>query len=109
MDPLPFARLGRNHIRYPGDSLVLEGFFQKMDSVVFLGKGKLNILHLGDSHIQAGVSTQQFRDDLLEIAPGLMGGQYFLFPYSAGKTNNPSHYKVSSTGEWSYCRNAVYR
>ena len=109
MDPLPFARLERNHIRYPGDSLVLEGFFQKMDSVVFLGKGKLNILHLGDSHIQAGVSTQQFRDDLLEIAPGLMGGQYFLFPYSAGKTNNPSHYKVSSTGEWSYCRNAVYR
>ena len=109
VERLPFAHFERNHIRYPGEGLVLEGFFQKMDSVVFYGKGKLSILHLGDSHIQAGVSTQQFRDDLLEMAPNLMGGQFFLFPYGAGKTNNPSYYKVSSTGEWSYCRNAVFR
>ena len=74
VERLPFAHFERNHIRYPGDSLVLEGFFQKMDSVVFYGKGRLSILHLGDSHIQAGVSSQQFRDDLLEMAPNLMGG-----------------------------------
>ena len=108
--PVPeygFAHFDRNHIQYPGDSSAMERFFQKMDSVVFMGKGNLNIMHIGGSHVQAGVFTQQFRDNLLDIAPDLIGGQYFVFPFSAGGTNNPSHYIVRYTGEWQYCRNAI--
>ena len=110
--PLPelsFARFEHNRITYPGDSLAMERFFQKMDSVVLLGKGNISIMHIGGSHVQAGVFTQQFRDDLLSISPDLIGGQYFIFPFSAGGTNNPSHFMVKSTGEWNYCRNAVSR
>ena len=110
--PVPeygFAHFDRNHIQYPGDSMAMERFFQKMDSVVFMGKGNLNIMHIGGSHVQAGVFTQQFRDNLLDIAPDLIGGQYFVFPFSAGGTNNPSHYIVRYTGEWQYCRNAIRR
>lgn len=103
----PFTHFERNHIIYPGDSLAMEHFFQKLDSVVFGGEGNVSIMHIGGSHVQAGVFTQQFRDNLLSIGTDLMGGQYFLFPFSAGKTNNPSHYIVNYTGEWSYCRNAV--
>ena len=106
---LPFAHLERNRIVYPSDSLAMERFFQKMDSVVFFGKGNISILHLGDSHLQAGISTQRLRDNLLSIAPNLMGGQFCAFPFTAGKTNNPAFYMVSATGEWQYCRNAVRR
>ena len=106
---LPFAHLEHNRIVYPGDSMAMERFFQKMDSVVFFGKGNLSILHLGDSHLQAGISTQRLRDNLLSIAPNLMGGQFYAFPFAAGKTNNPAFYMVSATGEWQYCRNAVRR
>ena len=102
-----FAHFKRNTILYPGDSLAMERFFQKMDSVVFFGEGNVNIMHIGGSHVQAGVFTQQFRDNLLSISPDLIGGQYFVFPFSTGGTNNPTHYKVSSTGTWTYCRNAV--
>ena len=102
-----FAHFERNQILYPGDSLAMERFFQKMDSVLFLGEGNVSIMHIGGSHVQAGVFTQQFRDDLLSISPDLIGGQYFVFPFSAGGTNNPSHFIVRSTGSWSYCRNAV--
>ncbi len=105
----PFAHFERNQLIYPGDSLAMERFFQKMDSVVFHGEGNVSIMHIGGSHVQAGVFTQQFRDDLLSIGTDLMGGQFFVFPFSAGRTNNPSHYIVRSTGEWSYCRNAVSR
>lgn len=105
---LDFANFDRNHLIFPGDSVAMERFFQKMDSVVFFGEGNVNILHIGGSHVQAGFFTQQFRDNLLNINMDLIGGQYFVFPFSAGKTNNPSHYIVSSTGEWTYCRNAVY-
>ena len=104
---LPFAHFDRNRIVFPGDSTAMERFFSKMDSVVFLGQGNVSIMHIGGSHVQAGVFTQQFRDDLLSIGDDLMGGQYFVFPFTAGGTNNPSHFMVSSTGSWAYCRNAV--
>ena len=107
VDDLEFAHLDRNRIIYPGDSLDTERFFEKLDSVLFLGQGNLSIMHIGGSHVQAGVFTQQFRNDLLGIAPDLIGGQYFVFPFAAGGTNNPSHFRVSSTGSWDYCRNAV--
>ena len=32
-----------------------------------------------------------------------------VFPFTAGGTNNPSHYVIHSTGEWQYCRNSVRR
>ena len=104
---LSFAHFDRNRIVFPGDSTAMERFFAKMDSVVFLDKGNVSIMHIGGSHVQAGVFTQQFRDDLLSIGDDLMGGQYFVFPFTAGGTNNPSHFMVSSTGSWTYCRNAV--
>lgn len=106
---LPFAHLDHNKIIYPGDSLAMERFFQKMDSVVFFGEGNVSVMHIGGSHVQAGIFTQQFRDNLLNISPDLIGGQYFIFPFSTGGTNNPSHYIVRSTGNWTYCRNAVRR
>ena len=110
--PVPnyeFAHFERNQILYPCDSAAMERFFQKMDSVVFLGEGNVSIMHIGGSHVQAGVFTQQFRDNLLSISPDLIGGQYFVFPFSAGGTNNPTHFIVRSTGAWTYCRNAVRR
>ena len=107
VDAMDFANLDRNRLIYPGDSLAMERFFDKMDSVLFLGEGNLSILHIGGSHVQAGMFTQQFRNDLLSIAPDLMGGQFFAFPFTAGGTNNPSHYCVSYTGSWDYSRNAV--
>ena len=113
MRPLPeynFTHFERNHLLYPsGDSMAMERLFTKMDSVINFGVGNVNILHIGGSHVQAGTFTQQFRDDLLNIGDDLMGGSYFLFPFTAGGTNNPSHYIIHSTGEWQYCRNAVQR
>lgn len=105
----PFARFERNQLLFPGDKAAMERFYQKMDSVLFLGQGNVSIMHIGGSHVQAGVFTQQFRDNLLSIKPDLMGGRFFAFPFTAGKTNNPSQFKVSYTGEWAYCRNAVTR
>ena len=102
-----FAHFERNRILYPGDSLPMERFFQKLDSVLFLGDGNVSIMHIGGSHVQAGVFTQQFRDNLLSIGTDLIGGQSFVFPFTAGNTNNPSYYMVKYTGTWDYCRNAV--
>ena len=111
--PLPdynFTNFERNRLVFPsGDSMAMERFFSKLDVVVNQGKGNVSILHIGGSHVQFGAFTQQFRDNLLNIGDHLMGGPYFVFPFTAGGTNNPSHYTVHATGEWQYCRNAVER
>ena len=103
----PFTHFEQNGLVYPGDSLSMERFFQKLDSVILFGEGNVSIMHIGGSHVQGGMFTQQFRDNLLSISSDLMGGQYFVFPFSAGKTNNPTHFIVKYTGTWEYCRNAI--
>ena len=84
IENLEFANFGDNKLLYPGDSLAMERFFAKMDSVLFLGQGNVSIMHIGGSHVQAGVFTQQFRNDLLGIGTDLIGGQNFVFPFAAG-------------------------
>jgi hypothetical protein len=110
MRPIPelaFANFERNEIQFPGDSNAFEALYCKLDTLIFEGKGQISILHIGGSHVQAGVMTQAFRNDLLTACPGITSGFGILFPFSAGKTNNPSGYFTRYTGQWSYCRNAL--
>ena len=62
---LSFASLDRNHIIFEGDSSSFDSFFAKLDSVCLKGEGRVNILHLGGSHVQGGTMTRQLRTDLL--------------------------------------------
>lgn len=101
----PFANFDRNRIIYPGDSLSMERFFGKLDTLLFLGQGNISIMHIGGSHVQAGVFSQEVRDNFLNLCPGITAGRGLVFPFM--KTNTPSSYTVLQTGEWNYCRNAV--
>jgi lysophospholipase L1-like esterase len=60
----------------------------------------VNIVHIGDSHIQADFFTGRVRE-LLQSNPSFgNGGRGFVFPYSAAHTNNPTNYSVSYSGNW---------
>ena len=106
--PIPecsFSHFDRNRLIYPGDSIAMERFFDKLDTLLFTGKGNVSIMHIGGSHVQAGVFSQTMRDNLLNLFPGLTAGRGLVFPFM--KTNTPISYCISRTGEWDYCRNAV--
>ena len=100
-----FTHFERNGLQYPGDNVAMERFFDKMDTLFFTGQGHVNIMHIGGSHVQAGVFSQQMRDNLLNLFPGITAGRGLVFPFM--KTNTPTSYSISRTGEWEYCRNAV--
>ena len=100
-----FIHYDRNQLQYPGDNLAMERFFDKLDTLFFEGKGHVNIMHIGGSHVQAGVFSQQMRDNLLNLYPGITAGRGLVFPFM--KTNTPASYSISRTGEWEYCRNAL--
>jgi len=100
-----FINYDKNKFDFPGDSLEFERFFSKMDTLMLRGTGKISIVHIGGSHIQADVYSGRTRERLQNFYPGMNGGRGSVFPYRISKSNNPNSYSTKSTGNWSSCRN----
>lgn len=104
-----FIKYDLNQVDFYGDSSDFESFYTKLDTLIFQGKGKINVMQVGGSHIQADIWSNQLRQSFQKLSPGLNGGRGFLFPYRLAHTNNPGSYKVSYTGNWKGFRNSVNR
>ena len=102
---LPFAKFDSNKISFSGDPRSFDFFYKKLDKLIFHGKGQINIVHFGGSHIQADIISHTFRRHLLSIQDGLVSGRGLIFPFSAAKTNNPWNYKTTYIGKWIAIRN----
>ncbi len=100
-----FIRYDKNKFDFPGDSLEFELFFAKMDTLMLNGKGKITIVHIGGSHIQADVYSGRTRERLQTFYPGMNGGRGSVFPYEISNSNHPQSYYTKSSGEWTSCRN----
>lgn len=85
------------------DSLALLPLYKKLYELQSTGKGRVNIAHIGDSHIQAdnfsGNVRQHFHLDFGNAGRGL------IFPYRLAKSNEPLDYKTTSPVKWDYKRN----
>ena len=91
----PFVRYDNNVLHYDSTSPTLQHCFTKMKRVATTGQGTVNIIHIGGSHVQAGVFPNQVRVRIMQQWPQAVGGRGMIFPYSAAaKCNNPDDYKV---------------
>ncbi|GHU64397.1 hypothetical protein FACS1894123_08980 [Bacteroidia bacterium] len=94
-----------NKLQIPGkDSSKINSFFQKFDSLYVFGTGKINILHIGGSHIQADFLSNQVRRNLDDINRGYKPSRGYIFPFNIAKTNNPVNYTVKYKGIWNSVR-----
>jgi len=82
-----------------------EPLFRSMNGLILKGEGTINIVQIGDSHIQAGFFPEQMRKDFASFISSGCGARGLVFPYRIAKTNNPSDYFVKFTGKWKNCRN----
>jgi lysophospholipase L1-like esterase len=106
IDTLKFAHFEDNRIYFDRDSSNLLYFFDKFNKVVMSGEGNVNIVHIGGSHVQAGVLPHRIRRNILQAYPGMIARRGMIFPYScAKKCNNPLDYKVSKEGDFNLIRN----
>lgn len=80
----------------------LNKFFTKLDKMVSQNEGKVRIVQIGDSHIQADYFSGRLRE-LLQMTFG-NGGRGFVYPYRMARTNNPPNYHVDYGGYWQSCR-----
>jgi lysophospholipase L1-like esterase len=85
------------------------GFYEKMDNLIFDGTGKINIVHIGGSHVQADIVSGRLRERLATFYPGNKGSRGLIFPYKVAGTNNPYNYFVIYTGKWESCKNVTYK
>lgn len=78
---------------------VLNPFFEKLIQLkISKNTSKVNIVHIGDSHIQADMMTSVIRN-AFQIQFG-NAGRGLVFPYQAAKTNGPEDYRFSSVYDW---------
>lgn len=82
----------------------LEPFFQKLLRLEKQKEGKVNIVHIGDSHIQADFFTNAIRQPLQHEFGN--GGYGFTFPYNLARgSNGTKFFRFTSNVAWQNCRN----
>ena len=81
----------------------LHPLFEKINRIQADKSGKINIVHIGDSHIQADFFSGKFRQNLQQQFGD--GGRGFVFPYNLAKTNGPGDIRFSSNEAWESQRN----
>lgn len=59
---------------------------------------KISILHLGDSHLQAGFLPESIRTTLARELP--LEGPGLVIPYELARTNGPRSYQIQSSVKW---------
>ncbi|MEL7119103.1 MAG: GDSL-type esterase/lipase family protein [Bacteroidota bacterium] len=90
-----FIRYDLNTIQNPQS---LNNFIQSIKALELSQQQKVNIIHIGDSHIQADFFTGKMRD-LLQSRFG-HGGRGLIFPAKQADTHNPIDVKTSSSTQW---------
>ena len=84
-----------NVLHYDSASPSMTALFDRWQRMAETGSGNLNIVHIGGSHVQAGVLSNTVRCNLLAAYPDLVASRGMLFPYSAAaRCNNPPDYRI---------------
>lgn len=82
---------------------VLQDFFKKLEENENLKNQKINIVHIGDSHIQGDLMTNEIRKNLQQKFGN--AGRGLVFPYQLAKTNGSYNERFKSNRTWESYRN----
>src|SRR5574343_93070 len=81
----------------------IAAFYERLYQLEQSKEGKINVVHIGDSHIQADLFTARMRNHLQNAFGN--AGFGFTFPYSVAKTNNSAPIRFTASGSFQSVRN----
>jgi len=84
------------------NSRSLDSFYQKLYALKKNNKGVVNIVHIGDSHIQADFLSGFVRNNLQQFFGN--AGRGLVFPYQLAQANAPPDIISSSNTVWQFNR-----
>lgn len=96
---LPFIKYSENYVEW-GKLSAIDNFYYKLSRA---NHKKVNVLHIGDSHIQADFFTGYLRENIQQIFGH--GGRGFVFPYACAGTHSTYDYRTWKYGRWEGARN----
>lgn len=85
----PFIRYEDNTLQFPSGRADFDTLYHKMDSLLSTGKGKINILHIGGSHVQAGYLSHRLRMNFSTLGDSVLTARGVIFPFRILRTNAP--------------------
>lgn len=97
-DPSSFATFIRDEENVLQNDIALEKFLRQLYQLKASDSGTVNIVHIGDSHIQADFLTEVVRKNL-QVNFG-NAGRGLVVPGRVAGTNEPFNIRTSSTGVW---------
>ena len=109
LNPYNFIRYDLNTMHYPGNREAFDRLDDKLEKLMATGEGRINIVHIGGSHIQAGTYTGQMRTRFQQLNGGMNAGWGYMFPYRISRTNSPFGYYIRYNGSWHSFRNVESR
>ena len=86
--------------RFLSNSHLLNNFYHELDVLATQRKGKVSILHIGDSHIQGDYFTGRVRHKLQNHFGN--AGRGFVFPHNLAQTYGATDVHFSSKSSWQY-------
>lgn len=91
---------GKALLKFPGSHDRYDSLYSLLDTLRLQKKGRVNILHVGGSHVQAGYFSHRMRSNLCSLGDSTYADRGLLFPFQAIHTNAPTSYTIASEGEW---------
>jgi len=104
-----FIRYDLNEIENFGMDKYSTLFYHKLEELMKTGEGRINVVQIGGSHIQAGTFSGQIRSRLQQMNGDMNAGWGYMFPYRISRTNSPFGYYIRYNGKWQSCRNIEKR
>lgn len=101
----PFIRSDQNQLHFPGGYKNADHFYSKLEQLLTTGEGKINIVQIGGSHIQAGYFSGRLRERFQTMNGEMNAGWGYMFPYHMARTNSPFGYYIRYSGQWRTTRN----
>lgn len=83
----------------------LTTFFNKLKALQSTKQGKVNVVHIGDSHIQGDVMTAVCRQNLQKTFGN--GGRGLVFPFTLAHTNGSPDVRFASNVKWNNHKNIL--
>ena len=106
----PFVDYSKNNYEFfTKESPNFNTFYRKLSQMIEKQDGKLNMYHIGGSHLQADIYTNDIREYVQDRWEGLPGERGWVFPFSLAHTNNPGNYRFYSPNEWKQYRSVKHK
>lgn len=91
---------GKAALKFPGSHERFDSLYSLLDTLRLQKKGRVNILHIGGSHVQAGYFSHRMRTNLCLLGDSTFADRGLLFPFQAIRTNAPTSYTMVAEGTW---------